>query len=179
VSCNRRCWYILWPFGQFSGHFVYFMALKLILWSFGIFSPFWYIVPRKIWQPCFLFPWRQFLAPIQSGCHHRNLRTRRKMNLCMQDDQISLKFMVLAPADMARLPHMYKKIDFSSKRPTPSAGTMYTYFELALLYKGNCPFWLDILLLHTYFLDFYGCHGSTSPPPLFALVVLILTCLGW
>jgi hypothetical protein len=23
------------------------------LWSFGIFSPFWYFVPRKIWQPRF------------------------------------------------------------------------------------------------------------------------------
>jgi hypothetical protein len=22
------------------------------LWSFGIFYPFWYFVPRKIWQPC-------------------------------------------------------------------------------------------------------------------------------
>jgi hypothetical protein len=29
---------ILWPFGIFSGHLVYF-------------SPFWYLVPRKIWQP--------------------------------------------------------------------------------------------------------------------------------
>jgi hypothetical protein len=25
--------------------------LAYILWSFGIFSPFWYIVRRKIWQP--------------------------------------------------------------------------------------------------------------------------------
>jgi hypothetical protein len=24
-----------------------------ILWSFGIFSPFWYVVHRKIWQPCY------------------------------------------------------------------------------------------------------------------------------
>jgi hypothetical protein len=30
------------------------MAFGHILWSFGIFSPFWYIVPRKIWQP---WPW--------------------------------------------------------------------------------------------------------------------------
>jgi hypothetical protein len=22
------------------------------LWSFGIFTPFWYVGPRKIWQPC-------------------------------------------------------------------------------------------------------------------------------
>jgi hypothetical protein len=41
----------LWPFGPFSSHFVYFMALLCMLWSFGIFSTFWYIVPRKIWQP--------------------------------------------------------------------------------------------------------------------------------
>jgi hypothetical protein len=29
--------YILWPFGLFYGHVVYY-------------SPFWYVVPRKIWQ---------------------------------------------------------------------------------------------------------------------------------
>jgi hypothetical protein len=28
-----------WPFGQFSCHLEYFMALWYILWSFGIFSP--------------------------------------------------------------------------------------------------------------------------------------------
>jgi hypothetical protein len=32
-------WYMLWPFGIFCGHF-------------GIFFPFWYLEPRKIWQPC-------------------------------------------------------------------------------------------------------------------------------
>jgi hypothetical protein len=41
---------------------VYFMAIGNILWPFGIcipivvicyiFSPFWYVVPREIWQPC-------------------------------------------------------------------------------------------------------------------------------
>jgi hypothetical protein len=49
-SCNIRCWHIL---------SVYFTAILYnllpfgipILWSFGIFSPFWYVVPRKIWQP--------------------------------------------------------------------------------------------------------------------------------
>jgi hypothetical protein len=29
----------------------YFMAILNILWPFGTFFPFWYIVPRKIWQP--------------------------------------------------------------------------------------------------------------------------------
>jgi hypothetical protein len=33
-------WYILWPFGTFY------------IWLFGIFFTFWYVVPRKIWQPC-------------------------------------------------------------------------------------------------------------------------------
>jgi hypothetical protein len=37
-------WSILQLFGIFSGHLVFF-------WLFGIFSPFWYVVPRKIWQP--------------------------------------------------------------------------------------------------------------------------------
>jgi hypothetical protein len=31
-------WYSLWPFGIFK-----------VIWH--IFSPFWYVVPRKIWQP--------------------------------------------------------------------------------------------------------------------------------
>jgi hypothetical protein len=35
---------------------------------------------------------------------HRNLRTRRRMHLCMQDDQIGQKFMELAPADYLDYP---------------------------------------------------------------------------
>jgi hypothetical protein len=38
-------WYILGPFGIFCGHSVYF----ILVWH--IFSQFWYVVPRKIWQP--------------------------------------------------------------------------------------------------------------------------------
>jgi hypothetical protein len=41
------------------GHLVYFTVVCYILWTFGIaggnlvyFFPFWYFVPRKIWQPC-------------------------------------------------------------------------------------------------------------------------------
>jgi hypothetical protein len=53
-SCNgRRCWCILWPFGLFYGHLIYFMDLWyryfVVIWYF--FPPFWYIVQRKIWQP--------------------------------------------------------------------------------------------------------------------------------
>jgi hypothetical protein len=38
--------------GIFYSHLVNFRAIWLILWSFGIFFPFWYDVRRKIWQPC-------------------------------------------------------------------------------------------------------------------------------
>jgi hypothetical protein len=36
-TCNRRCWYILFPFGLFYDHFVYFVVIWSILWSFGLF----------------------------------------------------------------------------------------------------------------------------------------------
>jgi hypothetical protein len=39
---------------NFDSPLVYIMAIWYILWSFGIFSLFWYVVPRKIWQPWFL-----------------------------------------------------------------------------------------------------------------------------
>jgi hypothetical protein len=46
--------------GIFYGHLVHFMVFGYILWTFGkvcgnlvYFFPFWYFVPRKIWQPCF------------------------------------------------------------------------------------------------------------------------------
>jgi hypothetical protein len=37
--------------GIFYGYLVYFVFIWYILWLFGIFFPFWYVVPRKIWQP--------------------------------------------------------------------------------------------------------------------------------
>jgi hypothetical protein len=50
--------------GIFYGDFVHFTVFCYILWTFGIvrgnlvyFSPFWYFVPRKIWQP-----WLQALS---------------------------------------------------------------------------------------------------------------------
>jgi hypothetical protein len=53
VPCKGRCWYnlltcglhILLPFDLFSGRLEYLV----VIWYL---SPFWYIVPRKIWQPC-------------------------------------------------------------------------------------------------------------------------------
>jgi hypothetical protein len=77
---------------------------------------------------------------------HRKLRTRRRMHLCMQDDQIGQKT-GLAPADMARLPHLINtKIVFSSKQPTPSAGTTPT-LKLPWFTREIVRYWLDILLL--------------------------------
>jgi hypothetical protein len=39
-SCNGICWYILWTFGLFYGHLIYFMPIR------NIFMNFWYIFPR-------------------------------------------------------------------------------------------------------------------------------------
>jgi hypothetical protein len=50
-SCNLRCWYILWTLGPFYGLLLYFMHIWYSSWYFGKFLPFWYFVPRKIWQP--------------------------------------------------------------------------------------------------------------------------------
>jgi hypothetical protein len=36
---------------HFNGHLAYFTSIWYIFWPFGIFFPFWYVVPRKIWQP--------------------------------------------------------------------------------------------------------------------------------
>jgi hypothetical protein len=38
--------------GLFSGHSEYFTSVGYILWASGNFVVIWYIVPRKIWQPC-------------------------------------------------------------------------------------------------------------------------------
>jgi hypothetical protein len=39
------------PFGIFFSYMILVMAIGYILWSFGVFFLFWYIVPRSIWQP--------------------------------------------------------------------------------------------------------------------------------
>jgi hypothetical protein len=49
--CFMALWYILWSFGLFYGTLVYFVVIKSVLLLFGIFFPYWYIAPRKIWQP--------------------------------------------------------------------------------------------------------------------------------
>jgi hypothetical protein len=59
VGVYKAIWSIFRPFGLFFGHLVYFTAIWYIFWSFwyilwllAIFLPLWYVVPRKIWQPC-------------------------------------------------------------------------------------------------------------------------------
>jgi hypothetical protein len=37
-------------FGIYYGHFGIFNGHLVMLWKFGIFPSFWYIVSRKIWQ---------------------------------------------------------------------------------------------------------------------------------
>jgi hypothetical protein len=44
--------------GLYLGHVVYFTAIWYIVWPFSVFYgylvnvfPFWYVVPRNIWQP--------------------------------------------------------------------------------------------------------------------------------
>jgi hypothetical protein len=40
---------------------VYFMSECNILWRFGTFSPFCYVVPRQIWQPWHTLAWKNCL----------------------------------------------------------------------------------------------------------------------
>jgi hypothetical protein len=47
-SCDGRCRYILWTFGLFYGHLVYFVAIWYNVWLFG---KFWYVVPIKSGNP--------------------------------------------------------------------------------------------------------------------------------
>jgi hypothetical protein len=41
----------MWSFGIFCGHLIYSKAIWKILWLFGIFFPFWYVVPKKSGNP--------------------------------------------------------------------------------------------------------------------------------
>jgi hypothetical protein len=57
--------------GIFYGHWVYFTAIRYLLWTLVVFcgnliyfSPCWYIEPRKIWQPR---PW--WLSKLSGDCN--------------------------------------------------------------------------------------------------------------
>jgi hypothetical protein len=59
--------------GKYDGHLVYFKSVLYISWTFGIFCghlvyfpPFWYFVPRKIWQPWFGSNLHPHLSPSSS-----------------------------------------------------------------------------------------------------------------
>jgi hypothetical protein len=73
--------------GIFNGHFVYFTAKWNTLWPFtyivhlvlGIFFPFWYLVPRKVWQPWIVERLRpRFIFTYKSLCYV--LATRWRTN---------------------------------------------------------------------------------------------------
>jgi hypothetical protein len=47
--CNGHLdYFINYQFGTFNGHTI---PIWYNLFSLGIFFPFWYVVPKKIWQP--------------------------------------------------------------------------------------------------------------------------------
>jgi hypothetical protein len=79
------------------------------------------------------------------------------MDLCMQDDQISQKFIGLTPADMDRLPHL---INTEKKFSVVNNLVRQLGLHLSracLVYKGNRPF----LFMHSPssledYSDFYG-----------------------
>jgi hypothetical protein len=75
---NGKCWYtyfivnwnILRPFGIFYSHLVH----TVVLW-YVYFLPFWYIVPRKIWQPWVRLGRRlkkSFLSRDHPNCEHND-----------------------------------------------------------------------------------------------------------
>jgi hypothetical protein len=66
--------------GIFYDHLVYFTAIGNILLPFSIFcghlvyfSPFWYFVPRKIWQP-----WWRVQHPQRSSVEHTSVLHYKK-----------------------------------------------------------------------------------------------------
>jgi hypothetical protein len=62
VVHSMAIWSLLRPFGTLYGHLAYFVANCYILWLFSMFFPFWYVVPRKIWQP-----WSILRAPARAS----------------------------------------------------------------------------------------------------------------
>jgi hypothetical protein len=71
-------------FGRLGGCYLNFIAMWYILWSFVVFSPFWYIVPRKIWQPCtYVCTSVRVLKPFVASCFpvFKCIRESKKHNL--------------------------------------------------------------------------------------------------
>jgi hypothetical protein len=71
-------WHILWPLGIFYGYLV-------------CFSPFWYVIPRKIWQPCLtrlgeflrFFTWDQFFDNYRSNPNYKCIIHSKKFALIL------------------------------------------------------------------------------------------------
>jgi hypothetical protein len=82
--------------GKLKFSFQYFLPIQSTNESFQRRHEFSYRINLSSWR------WVTFVLRRE----HRNLKTRRKIHWCIQDDQIGRKFMGLAPADMARLPHL-------------------------------------------------------------------------
>jgi hypothetical protein len=55
-SCDGRCWFVYYMFIWYilCQHIGIFFGYLVSLCFYFIFSPFWYVVPRKIWQTCSL-----------------------------------------------------------------------------------------------------------------------------
>jgi hypothetical protein len=67
--------------GKFYGHFVNFRSFGTFYDHLEYFHPLWYVVPRKIWQPCsvptaFLIVYRAFWKNVNAQC----LQCRRKVS---------------------------------------------------------------------------------------------------
>jgi hypothetical protein len=71
--------------------------------------------------------------------------TRRRMHLCMQDDQISKKIIELTPADMDRLPHLENTPKKFSVVNNLVCQLGLHLSRACLVHKGNRPF----LLMHS------------------------------
>jgi hypothetical protein len=52
------------------------VAIWYILWSFGIFLPFCYFVPRKIWQPFSAAEFEARMAHLQTAVNYKRLKWR-------------------------------------------------------------------------------------------------------
>jgi hypothetical protein len=65
---------ILWPFGIFYSHLVYFMNIWECCGNSVYFSPFWYIASRKIWQP---WPGLWLFTQVQYMAHMYRKKTMR------------------------------------------------------------------------------------------------------
>jgi hypothetical protein len=70
-------WSIFPPFG------IYCVSLWLFLWLFGTFSPIWYIVPGKIWQPCW--------SPLESSKEKPDMKEKKFLKQIYFSAAISLQ----------------------------------------------------------------------------------------